>query len=101
LAHEVAHIDREHALRQQAFEDARSLAWSRADALRFYEKKRDNEREADWLAARILKRVGYDPWALDRLLERLLVVERELEAGEPVDEQAGYVDTHPATLARI
>jgi predicted Zn-dependent protease len=103
LAHEVAHVDRRHALGEQAWEQDRAPSLTGADAVRFYERSRDNEREADALAIRQLTRLGYDPAAMRTVLERLGRVERELieHDGDSEDDERGWLSSHPATVARI
>jgi predicted Zn-dependent protease len=100
LGHEVAHVARRHSLREEAWADDREASWSRADTLRFYERSRDNEREADALAVSYLTRAGYPARALAAALERLAAVERA--APECADEdEDGWLSSHPNTQARV
>lgn len=98
LAHEVAHIERRHALREGVWEEQRELAWTGADSVRFYERSRDNEREADHLALELLDRAGYDARWMSAALERLDASER---ARSGSDAECGWSDSHPATRARV
>ena len=57
------------------------------------------EREADGAAVEILRRLGYDPYAMNRVLERMDAAQQaEYEgAAEPV----GFSKTHPRPQSRI
>jgi predicted Zn-dependent protease len=101
LAHEIGHVDARHALRDEAWADQRAPGWTRADMLRFYERSRDNEREADAWSAGALARAGYAPSALADALRRLDAVERAAESSGEADEEAGWLASHPSTRARI
>lgn len=57
------------------------------------------EREADGIAAEILLRVGYDPFALIRLLERM--DEAQAAEYEGSREPRGFSKTHPRPQSRI
>jgi predicted Zn-dependent protease len=99
LAHELAHVERRHGLRESAWEDERAASWTRADTLRFYDRSRDNEREADLLAIQSLERAGYTPAALSAAFRRLQSVE---SGDEPdPDDPRGWLSSHPSMTARI
>jgi beta-barrel assembly-enhancing protease len=57
------------------------------------------ERQADSAAVAILQQVGYDPFALIRVLERMDAAQ-EAESGE-AGERRGFSRTHPAPRSRI
>jgi predicted Zn-dependent protease len=100
LAHELAHVDSRHSLRDAAWEELRDAAWTRADTLRFYERSRDHEREADQLAVQSLARLGYDPAALGAAFQRLGSAECEADAEDDSDPR-GWLSSHPTMAARI
>lgn len=120
LAHEIGHVQHEHGLRAikssrlvtaftvLAIETTRTLAGDEVRQLtQAFEGSisditstmmssgyaRRLEREADAAAVTILKRVGYDPGALARMLEEM---ERQLKPG-----RRDFASTHPAPRDRI
>ncbi len=120
LAHEIAHVNHRHGLQAikksrwtGAFttvlvEAGKQLGGADlAEALRAFEGaiadvtqtlvnsgySRTAEREADATAVRILRRAGYDPWALVTMLEAMA---RQLRAGG-----ADFARTHPHPQERI
>ncbi len=120
LAHEIGHVQHEHGLRAikssrlvtaftvLAIETTRTLAGDEVRQLtQAFEGSisditstmmtsgyaRRLEREADAAALTILKRVGYDPAALTRMLKEM---ERQLKPG-----RRDFASTHPAPSDRI
>ncbi|MFW6213439.1 MAG: M48 family metallopeptidase [Spirochaetota bacterium] len=126
LAHEIAHVVHRHglgsirsarvigALQDGALDAVDTMTSSQLDELtdvfgattsevidtlvtRGYSGS--TEREADGSAVTILARVGYDPYALARVLERMDEAQRAEYAGER--EPVGFSKTHPRPQARV
>lgn len=57
------------------------------------------ERQADGAAVTILRRLGYDPYAIIRVLERMDQAQRDEYEGEA--EPRGFSKTHPRPASRI
>ncbi len=97
LGHEVGHIAAHHSLDEHSWLEEQLGAPGRAELIHFYERSRDNEREADQLAVEYLARAGYDPHAMARMLAALADVER----AEGERDSTSIWDDHPATSARV
>lgn len=97
LGHEIGHITAHHALDEHSWLEEQPYSPSRAELIHFYQRSRDNEREADQLAVGYVAAAGYDPQAVARMLSVLADVER----GEGSAASASLWDDHPATEARV
>ncbi len=97
LGHEVGHIVAHHSLDEHSWLDEQPDEPTRAELIHFYERSRDNEREADQLAVGYVSGAGYDPMAVAAMLSALADVERA--EGVPAD--ASPWDDHPSTTARV
>lgn len=97
LGHEVGHIAAHHSLAEHSWLEEQPYEPTRAELIHFYERSRDNEREADALAVRYVAGAGYEPRAVAGMLSALADVERA--EGEPA--AASLWDDHPSTAARV
>jgi predicted Zn-dependent protease len=99
MGHEIAHVTRRHAARQQAIDAHRSrfvAPWFRAgqDAAYSRDMERQSDREGQLLAAA----AGYDPMALSTFLAALGKYER-LTRG--LLRAPSFFDSHPGTTERV
>lgn len=97
LGHEIGHVAAHHSLAEHSWMEEQPGEPTRVELIHFYQRSRDNEREADQLAVGYAAAAGYDPRALAEMLSALADVERA--EGEP--QTASLWDDHPATAARI
>lgn len=110
LAHELGHVRERHGLRLmlQASATGLFMAWYVGDfssllagaptVLLHASYSRTMEAEADAYAVRMLKANGRSPERLATMLERLEASHRK---GKSKDEPIPYLDSHPATAARV
>ncbi|HME71491.1 MAG TPA: M48 family metalloprotease [Myxococcota bacterium] len=99
MGHEIGHVVRRHAARQQAIAlnaGPLSLPWVRAGQMAAY--SRDMERQADEDGQLLCAAAGYDPRALGSFLTTLELAER-LRAG--TSRTPGFFDTHPGSTDRV
>jgi predicted Zn-dependent protease len=99
MGHEIGHVVRRHAARQQAIALASSplsLPWIRAGQMAAY--SRDMERQADEDGQLLCAAAGYDPRALGSFLTTLEMSER-LRTG--TSSTPGFFDTHPGSADRV
>jgi predicted Zn-dependent protease len=99
MGHEIGHVVRRHAARQQAIALAASplsLPWVRAGQMAAY--SRDMERQADEDGQLLCAAAGYDPRALGSFLTTLEMSER-LRQG--TSSTSGFFDTHPGSADRM
>ncbi|HTF32801.1 MAG TPA: M48 family metalloprotease [Myxococcota bacterium] len=98
MGHEIGHVVRRHAARQQAIalNGPLSLPWVRAGQMAAY--SRDMERQADEDGQLLCAAAGYDPRALGSFLTTLEMAER-LRAG--TSHTPGFFDTHPGSADRV
>lgn len=120
LAHELAHVERRHALRLmiQSAAVGAFVAWWIGDfgpllaaapaALMQARHSRELEAEADALAAERLRRAGMRPASLADMLEKLGAAQGAKTRGRAAQESGedgtgwlGYLSSHPATRERI
>lgn len=114
LAHEIAHVDRRHAIRRYEREqvsqrgssgsifNGESRGSAEQKALSAYAQQQ--EFEADEVALRLLEDTGYHPLSLSRFLLRLQSEQRLRNRIAFRSEEAQQYDiysTHPPTTARI
>ncbi|MFH1858402.1 MAG: M48 family metallopeptidase [Candidatus Omnitrophota bacterium] len=110
LAHEIGHVAARHAVKRLQSTLGYTLVQALAAGTRsrdavhgaqvaltqlFLAHARGDELLADRLAVRNMKRAGYDPYALVRVLEKLKAIHRE----EPTPRD--YLRTHPYVSDRI
>ena len=108
IGHEIAHIDRRHAIYRLATSTAAKtgaiiLTLGRALLLRRIAGQmeqllvkgygREQEYEADTVGSDLARRAGYDPRGLGRLLARL--AETRPESGQRLEELLQYFASHP------
>ncbi|HXZ23713.1 MAG TPA: M48 family metalloprotease [Methanomassiliicoccales archaeon] len=99
MGHEIGHVVRRHAARQQAIAQSASplsLPWMRAGQMAAY--SRDMERQADEDGQLLCAAAGYDPRALGSFLTSLELAER-LRQG--TSRTPGFFDTHPGSVDRV
>ena len=99
MGHEIGHVVRRHAARQQAIAlsaSPLSLPWARAGQMAAY--SRDMERQADEDGQLLCAAAGYDPRAMGSFLTTLELAER-LRAG--TSRTPGFFDTHPGSADRV
>jgi predicted Zn-dependent protease len=98
MGHEIGHVVRRHAARQQAIAASGplSLPWVRAGQMAAY--SRDMERQADEDGQLLCAAAGYDPRALGSFLTTLEMAER-LRSG--TSRTPGFFDTHPGSADRV
>jgi predicted Zn-dependent protease len=99
LAHEISHVVARHTERSRAWIAARSGWFSHSDDLSYYELSRDEERDADAMAVRLLQRTGYDSRAVAAMLTDLRSAELASHSSDADDDPR--TDDHPPTAARI
>jgi len=99
MGHEIGHVVRRHAARQQAIALSASpwsLPWIRAAQMAAY--SRDMEEQADEDGQLLCAAAGYDPRAMGSFLATLELAER-LRAG--TSRTPGFFDTHPGSADRV
>jgi predicted Zn-dependent protease len=98
MGHEIGHVVRRHAARQQAIamSGPLSLPWIRAGQMAAY--SRDMERQADEDGQLLCAAAGYDPRALGSFLTTLELAERLREG---TSRSPGFFDTHPGSADRV
>jgi predicted Zn-dependent protease len=97
LGHEIGHVTARHSLAEHSWLEEQPYEPTRADLIHFYERSRDNEREADQLAVRYVAAAGYEPRAVAGMLSALA----EVEQAEGDHGASSLWDDHPSTTARI
>lgn len=109
MAHELGHVDREHAAKQYSqgmltniliIFGTRGAAATAADvvsALAQLRYSREDEYESDRIGIRYAYKAGYDPNAIVRFFERM----KRLEKSGTKDQIANNLRSHPLTDARI
>jgi len=99
IGHEIAHVLKRHAVRQQALGSTTSpftSPWRNAGQMASY--SRDMESEADAEGQLLCAAAGYDPRALVTYLQSLRRIE-PLRAR--VSFSPGFFDTHPSSVERV
>jgi predicted Zn-dependent protease len=98
MGHEIGHVVRRHAARQQAIamSGPLSLPWIRAGQMAAY--SRDMERQADEDGQLLCAAAGYDPRTLGSFLTTLELAERLREG---TSHSPGFFDTHPGSAERV
>jgi predicted Zn-dependent protease len=98
LGHEITHVVKRHAARQEAVaEDMSPLTGGMYRALQLASYSREDEREADEGGQRMAAAAGYDPQAMTVFLSQLAQESRLEDAGASIP---SFFDSHPSTPGR-
>jgi predicted Zn-dependent protease len=98
LGHEITHVVKRHAARQEAVaEDMSPLTGGMYRALQLASYSREDEREADEGGQRMAAAAGYDPQAMTVFLGQLAQESRLEDAGAGIP---SFFDSHPSTPGR-
>lgn len=101
LAHEIGHVVARDTERSSAWSEAHPGWLASAADTTSYELSRDEERDADAMAVRLLERSGYDPRAVAAMLVRLRSAQLAQSPKPSSAHDDWRTDDHPPTAARI